>query len=106
MHIDADRDDVNQQKEHKLSNGLNYCNETIFANQMNNAQSNNASSGNSFEAEADELEDFDMYDVEYNVPDPKAHPQYTPFSYFGCGALSILQNIESTSPHRLRSNFD
>jgi hypothetical protein len=77
MHIDADRGDVNQQKENKLSIELNYCNETIFANQMNNAQSNNASSGNSLEAEADELKDFDMYDVVYHEPDPKARPQYT-----------------------------
>jgi hypothetical protein len=111
MHIDADGDDVNQQKENKLSIELSYCNETIFANQMNNAQSNNASSGNSFEVEADELEDFDMYDVEYHVTDPKACPQYTTITILDadmigcCQSCKILKVLLGTW-HRLRSNFD
>jgi hypothetical protein len=110
MHIDADRDDVNQPN--KLSIDLNDWNEKVFANQLNmNIRSNDASSGNSFEAKAGELEDFDMYNVEYHVPDPKTRPQYTPITILAvdtigcCQSCKILKVLLDTGSE-IRSNFD
>jgi hypothetical protein len=73
MHIDADRDDVNQHN--KIDIELNEYNKYIFANSTQVQSNDNASSCSSFENEADEMEVYDIEDIEdieYHVPYPKA----------------------------------
>jgi hypothetical protein len=90
MPIDADRDDVNQHN--KIDIELNECNEYIFAN-SNQVQSNdNTSSCSSFENEADEMEVYDIEDIEYHVPDPKARPQNKPITILAANTIGCCQS--------------
>jgi len=90
MHIDADCDDVNQHN--KIDIELNEYNEYIFAN-SNQVQSNNdASSCSSFENEADKMELYDIEDIEYHVPDPKARPQNTPITILAANTIGCCQS--------------
>ena len=100
MHNNADRDDVNQHN--KLSVELNDYHDFIFANKYQMQSNDNASSSSSFANEADEMEVYDIEDIEYHVPDPANN-------YFGrqyYWLLSISQDIACTSGYWIRSHFD
>lgn len=83
LELDADSDVVNQHD--KIIPDLI---------EVYDSDLDSVSSGNSFEAEADEFDDFEMYEneIEYNVPDPKARPKSTPITILVPNTIGCCQS--------------